>query len=97
MKEVEKLSEGGCYLDEIKMGNSMKNTIEIYSTTDNQTEIKVQFEADTVWLNQKQMAELFDKDTDTIGLHLKNSYGESELNELSTTEFFSVVQQEGKR
>ena len=75
----------------------MGNKIEIYITADNQTEIKVQFDADTVWLNQKQMAELFDKDTDTIGLHLKNIYNESELNELSTTEFFSVVQQEGKR
>lgn len=75
----------------------MENKIEIYKTADNQTEIKVQFDADTVWLNQKQMAELFDKDTDTIGLHLKNIYSESELNELSTTEFFSVVQQEGKR
>ena len=75
----------------------MENTIEIYTTADNQTEIKVQFDADTVWLSQKQMAELFDKDTDTIGLHLKNIYGESELNELSTTELFSVVQQEGKR
>ena len=75
----------------------MENKIEIYKTTDNQTEIKVQFDADTVWLNQKQMAELFEKDTDTIGLHLKNIYSESELEENSTTEFFSVVQKEGKR
>jgi prophage maintenance system killer protein len=75
----------------------MENKIEIYKTTDNQTEIKVHFDADTVWLNQKQMAELFEKDTDTIGLHLKNIYSESELEENSTTEFFSVVQKEGKR
>jgi len=75
----------------------MKNKIEIYKTADNQTEIKVQFDADTVWLNQRQMAELFDKDSDTIGLHLKNIYSDSELDELSTTELFSVVQQEGKR
>ena len=75
----------------------MENKVEIYKTADNQTEIKVQFDADTVWLNQKQMAELFDKDTDTIGLHLKNIYSESELDENSTTEFFSVVQKEGKR
>ena len=27
---------------------------------------------ETVWLNQRQMAELFDKDTDTIGLHIRN-------------------------
>ncbi len=42
------------------------------------------------------MSILFDKDSDTIGLHLKNIYFEKELIEISTTEFFSVVQQEGK-
>ena len=43
------------------------------------------------------MAELFDKDSDTIGLHLKNIYSEEELEEKATTEDFSVVQTEGKR
>lgn len=75
----------------------MENKIEIYRTADDQTEVIVQFDENTVWLSQKQMAELFVKDTDTIGLHLKNIYNESELHELSTTEFFSVVQKEGKR
>lgn len=59
--------------------------------------VRVMFEHETVWLSQRQMAELFDKDTDTIGLHLKNIYSEEELQEKSTTEFFSVVQTEGKR
>jgi len=71
--------------------------IEIYKNIDNQTEIKVQFDNETVWLSQKLMADLFDKDSDTIGLHLKNIYNEEELNESSTTEFFSVVQKEGNR
>jgi len=43
------------------------------------------------------MSELFQKDTDTIGLHLGNVYKEGELHEKSTTEYFSVVQKEGKR
>lgn len=73
------------------------NEIEIYQTTDNQIEIKVQFDNETVWLSQKQMAELFSKDSDTIGLHLKNIYTEQELVQESTTEFFSVVHIEGKR
>lgn len=75
----------------------MKNKIEIYKTPDNQTEIQVQFEEDTVWLSQKQMGQLFEKDTDTIGLHLKNIYESGELQELATTEESSVVQTEGKR
>ncbi|MGB4848031.1 MAG: virulence protein RhuM/Fic/DOC family protein [Saprospiraceae bacterium] len=73
------------------------NQIEIYLTADNETQIDVTFERDTVWLSQKLMAELFEKDTDTIGLHLKNIYSEKELDENSTTELFSVVQTEGNR
>jgi len=75
----------------------VENKIEIYQSVDKQTEIKVQFENETVWLNQKQLASLFDKDTDTISLHFKNIYNEGELIEESTTEYFSVVQKEGKR
>jgi prophage maintenance system killer protein len=75
----------------------MNTTIEIYQSADNQTTVKVRFEGDTVWLSQKLMAEVFEKDSDTIGLHLKNIYTEGELEEHTTTEFFSVVQQEGSR
>ncbi len=43
------------------------------------------------------MALLFDKDTDTIGLHLKNIFQSGELEEFATTEDSSVVQKEGNR
>lgn len=43
------------------------------------------------------MSELFEKDTDTIGLHLRNIFSSGELNEDSTTEESSVVQLEGNR
>ena len=69
----------------------MKNKIEIYQTPDKQTEIQVHVEEDTVWLSQKQMGQLFEKDTDTIGLHLKNIYESAELQEIATTEDSSVV------
>lgn len=75
----------------------MNNSIEIYQSPDNQITVNVRFEGETVWLSQKLMAEVFDKDSDTIGLHLKNIYAEGELDEKATTEFFSVVQQEGSR
>ena len=75
----------------------MENQIEIYNTDDNQTEIIVRFDDDTVWLSQKQMSELFDKNSDTIGLHLKNIYLTGELDEIPTTEYSSVVQKEGDR
>jgi len=76
------------------MNNS---AIEIFKSEDGKTEVQVSLANETVWLSQKQMALLFDKDTDTIGLHLKNIYTTKELEEISTTEEFSVVQLEGKR
>jgi prophage maintenance system killer protein len=75
----------------------MENQIEIFKANDHQTVVQVRFDNDTVWLSQKQMSELFQKDSDTIGLHLKNIYLDAELDENSTTEFLSVVQKEGKR
>jgi len=44
----------------------VKNKFEIYQTPDKQAEIQVQFEEDTVWLSQLQMAELFHKDDNTF-------------------------------
>ncbi|MZQ48184.1 MAG: hypothetical protein GT598_04175 [Bacteroidales bacterium] len=73
------------------------NEVEIYKAEDAQIEVHVKFGQDTVWLSQKQMAELFDKDTDTIGLHLKNIHAKEELKENSTIELFPVVQTEGER
>ncbi len=69
----------------------------IYQSAGEATEIQVRLESDTIWLSQKQMAELFEKDTDTIGLHLKNIFQTGELVERSTTEEYSVVQKEGNR
>jgi len=59
--------------------------------------VEVRVQDDTIWLSQKNMGLLFDTSTDNIGLHLKNIYAEGKLNEFSTTEDFSVVQQEGNR
>jgi hypothetical protein len=69
--------------------------IQIYKSVENEIEIK--FDNDSFWLSQKQIALLFKKDSDTIGVHLKNIFSEEELSEISTTEFFSVVQKEGNR
>jgi hypothetical protein len=74
-----------------------RSEIIIFQLDTGQTEIQVKFDNDTVWLSQKQMSELFEKDSDTIGLHLKNIYQTGELEEISTTEEFSVVRLEGKR
>lgn len=43
------------------------------------------------------MAQIFNKDSDTIGLHLENIFSDEELDERRTTENLSVVQIEGNR
>lgn len=75
----------------------MESKIEIYKTSDNQTELKVQFDADTVWLNRAQIAELFDRDIKTIGKHVNNVFLEGELSAESTVAKFATVQNEGNR
>ena len=73
------------------------NEIVIYTTPDGKETFEVNLKKDTVWLSQKQMAELFEKNTDTIGLHIKNIFSTQELDKRSTTEEYSVVQMEGNR
>ena len=77
----------------------MKNTKDIllYETEDGKLSFEVNLNKETVWLSQKEMAELFGKDSDTIGTHLKNIYKSKELEEISTTAKYAVVRQEGKR
>lgn len=77
--------------------NESLNDIVIFQSEDGSTHLTIKLEKETIWLSQKQMSELFEKDNDTIGLHLKNIYNSGELAEERTTEDYSVVQTEGKR
>ena len=74
-----------------------RGEIIIYKTGDKQTQIEVKFEQDTVWLSQKHMSLLFDKDVKTINEHIQNIYTEGELKEIPTIRKFRIVQKEGKR
>lgn len=73
------------------------NKIVIYQTPDNQTQVEVQFVGETFWLNQYQLAELFETDRTSILKHLQNIYATGELAEESTCAKFAQVRQEGKR
>lgn len=69
----------------------------LYTTEDGRSQIKLRAKDQTVWLTQREMAELFDVSTDNISLHLKNIYEDGELSRTATTEESSVVQIEGRR
>jgi prophage maintenance system killer protein len=71
--------------------------IAIYQQDGQQVEVRLDTSRDTVWLSQRQMADLFEVSTDNISLHLKNIFSDGELDENATTEESSVVRQEGQR
>lgn len=79
------------------MNTNNQNPMIIYQEADKPVEVRLDTERDTVWLSQRQMADIFDTSTDNIGLHLKNIFSDGELDEQATTEKSSVVRQEGQR
>ena len=52
---------------------------------------------ETLWLNQKQIAELFQTTVPNVNMHIKNILEEGELESISTIKDFLIVQKEGKR
>ena len=74
-----------------------ENKIIIYQTEDGQTQIDVRLENDTVWLTQKQIAELFGTKRPAITKHLKNIYDSEELDENSTCSILEHMGNEGKQ
>ena len=75
----------------------MEKDIEIYKTVDDTVEIQVKFDADTVWLSQAQMVELFNQTKQNVSLHINNCFKEGELDEKATVKESLTVQQEGSR
>lgn len=70
--------------------------IEIYQTKDGQSQVTVQFEQDTVWLNRHQLAQLFDRDIKTVGKHITNVFKEGELPRDAVVAHFATTATDGK-
>ncbi len=80
--------------------NKIENTNSqflIYISENGNTKIDVRFQNETVWLNQKELANLFQTSRENITLHINNIFNEKELNEISTCKDFLLVRKEGKR
>ena len=71
--------------------------IAIYTSADGQVQLNVSIEADTLWLSQAHLAELFEVKPQNITMHLKNIYAEGELDEPATCKESLQVQIEGGR
>lgn len=69
----------------------------IYQTYDNITQIEVQFEKDTVWLTQQQMALLFNQTKQNISLHINNCFKEKELKQNAVVKESLTTAADGKK
>lgn len=71
--------------------------ITIYQSESGTVEVRLDKTHETVWLSQRQMAEIFDTSPENVLMHLKNIFKEGELAEAATAQDFLAVQTEGKR
>ncbi|TCO77511.1 Fic/DOC family protein [Plasticicumulans lactativorans] len=69
----------------------------VYEAPDGGVRVEVRLDRDTVWLTQRQMAELFETTPENVLMHLKNIYADAELAEPATAKDFLAVRTEGKR
>lgn len=72
-----------------------KNEIVLFENQD--VKLEVNLKDETVWLTQKQMAELFGKDRRTITRHIQNIFKDKELDENSVCSFFEHTAEDGKK
>lgn len=79
------------------MTQENQNPIAIYEGPDQAVEVRLDTGQDTVWLSQRQMADLFGKDVRTVNEHVQNVYAEHELSRDATIRDFRIVRQEGNR
>lgn len=79
------------------MDINQKGEILIYQTEKGETKIDVYMEDGTIWLNQANMAMLYETTTQNITKHIKNIYEERELDENRTCNYYLQVQREGER
>ena len=74
-----------------------KGKIVIYTTDDGSISLDAKLEDDTVWLSQKQMAELFGKNVRTVNEHINNIFMENELDKNSVIRNFRTTAADGKQ
>jgi hypothetical protein len=68
----------------------------IFKTEDEKISVDVRLENETVWLTQKQLAEIFDTTKQNIGQHIQNIVEEGELDKISVVKFFFTTATDGK-
>ena len=65
---------------------SVDNSIVIYKTSDNQIDVQIDYQTDTIWLNKKEIAKLFCIDRSGVSRHINNIFKTGELEEKSNVQ-----------
>lgn len=71
--------------------------VAVYESDDGEVQVDVRFDRDTVWLTQRQIADVFDTSPENVLMHLRNVFASGELEADATTKEFLAVRTEGKR
>ncbi len=69
----------------------------LYEGENETVHVKVLMQAETIWLTQRSLSELFQTSKQNISLHIQNIFDEGELTPSATVKDFLTVQTEGKR
>ena len=69
----------------------------LYTSDDGRSRINLRVDADSVWLSQLEIAELFQTTKQNVSLHARNIFAEGELSPLATVKESLTVQTEGAR
>lgn len=75
--------------------NELDNIIK-YESVDGKVSFEVNLDEDTVWLTQKQMCELFERDQSVIARHIRNIFKEEELSKKSVYAKYAYTASDGK-
>jgi hypothetical protein len=70
--------------------------IVLYQAADGKTRLEVQFQGETAWLTQAQMAELFQTTIPNVSMHIRNVFAEGELQADSVIQEFLTTAADGK-
>ncbi|MBN2340878.1 MAG: virulence RhuM family protein, partial [Deltaproteobacteria bacterium] len=73
-----------------------RGEIVLYRAQDGSVLLDVRLERESIWLSQKQMAELFDTERSVITKHLRNVFVSGELERDSVCAFFAHTAEDGK-
>ena len=74
-----------------------KNGIIIYNTDDGKVSVALYAKDGSVWMNQKQLAELFDTSVPNVNMHIANILKDGELDENSVIKDYLITAADGKQ